>query len=361
MEPILFHNDMDRIRQVMLWAILLLFVLAAAAVLILTFGGKPLWILAEVLSTLGLVIFLLTLAFLRLYYLRKPEVREKFRIKRQLEDSQKNLEEVQASLAEALQNVEKTRQGSLEAQQAEQKAFESLKKEIENRIATLKIEKDQEHVAELTRLQQAHLNAGLKANLLDPSDIPGVGQVLIEKLNEGGIKTAYDVTSEAIQAIPGFGESKALSLVRWREVVERTLLESQPKMLPEEKLLAIEEKYEAQIRKLQNEILAAQAALELALQKFQAKESQDIAAAIAQEIAARQRLGRLEAKKHESEEALKPYAKINFIQMLMAALSREAVNWQKQALAFFGVFAFTILGLLDLVILVVLLISARLA
>jgi DNA-binding helix-hairpin-helix protein with protein kinase domain len=80
---------------------------------------------------------------------------------------------------------------------------------------------------------------GLKATPLDPTDIPGIGNVPIGKLNLAGIHTAYDVTSEAVQAIPGLGVSKALSLVRWRETVERALRETQLWALKDKELFIV--------------------------------------------------------------------------------------------------------------------------
>jgi hypothetical protein len=360
MKTTLFRNDMERTRQIILWCTLLLFVLALSASLMLYFGGKPLFWGVEVITALGLVIFLLTLAFLRLNYLGKPEVREKYHLKRNLSKIQKGLQDAQSSLAEALQNGESVRQKSQEQQAAERLKFDGLSKEIENRIAELKIAKDKELTAGLAQLQSAYLETGLKDNQLDPTDIPGLGVVLIEKLNTAGIHTAYDVTSETIQAIPGFGESKALSLVRWRESVERNLRENQPQALPDEQRLGIEDKYSAQILRLQDENTAAQTTYEDALQKLQIKESQDLTSAVVQETSARQQLNDLEAQKQDIQEKMGKFSQITFPRMLIAALIKDQVNWQKRVLAFLALFGYVVFGLANGIILIATLISARL-
>jgi DNA-binding helix-hairpin-helix protein with protein kinase domain len=359
MNQIIFRNDMDRTRQIILWSMLFLLVLLVAAGIMLFFGGPSLYPAIEIIAALGWIIFLLASAFLWLIYLRKSEVREKRRIQSKMGEIQIGLQEAQTNLADVLHKLESIRQNSQEQQRAEQQKFDSLNKELENKIAESRIAQDKELVYELAQIQTNHLETGLKANQLDPTDIPGIGNVLIGKLNEAGIHTVYDVTSEAIQAIPGFGESKALSLVRWRETVERALQETQPQALPDQLRSLIDGKYSEQRMKLQVEKAAAQTATENMLQEFQEKESQDLAAEVEQEASARQRLADLEAQDKDNQELRKQYSQITFPRMFVAVLIKDQTSWQERILAYLAFISFVLVGVFHGIFLAATLISHR--
>lgn len=347
MEPVSFQIPMRRTRQILLWNILLLFMLALSAGLLYYFGGKSLYRAVEIVAGVGVALFLLVLAFLLISYLRKPEVREKNKYQRQLKKMHRKVQSVQSNLAQALQTGDAIRKRSQELHTNERQKWEERNKELDTKINQLFSAKDQQLAVELVQLQNDYLERGLKANQLDPVDIPGVGAVLIEKLNAAGIRTAYDVTSATVQAIPGFGESKALSLVRWRESVERALRENQPQALPDARQLAIETQYAAQIEKLHQEQAESKTAYENALQKLQEQEAQELASVVSQEITARHQLNELEAGKQALQEQLNRYSRITFRRMLTAALTNEQANLLKQGLAFLALVAFIVCGLFN--------------
>ncbi len=360
MAQVVFAGGMFKTKRVVLWSTLLQFVLAVAAALMLYFGQGRLLAIVEIVAALGGVVFLLVLAFLALYYIRRPEVREKKQLQRQIEQVEKDLGDAQTDLAGALQKAEAIRERVQAQRNAAQRAFEERIAALEAQIGALRAAKGEKLASELARVQREYLQTGLKAIPLDPARVPGIGAALAEKLAEHGIRTAFDVDQEAIQAVPGFGESKILSLIRWRESEERALQNNQPRELPAETVQAIEQEYEQQVQALQEEKSAAQAAHEQAAEEMRAQEAQDLADAAALEIAARQRLTTLEAQKQEILARNKDFSRINFLGLLMAVLAGEPSDWRKRVVAALALLAFFITGLADIVILIFALAKGRL-
>jgi DNA-binding helix-hairpin-helix protein with protein kinase domain len=351
---------MVRTRQLILWSALLLFVLGVAALLMYFWGGTALLVVTELTASVGVIVFIIIVVLLFMYYLGRAEVREKHRLMRVFNKINKELAGAQEDLADALQKENSIRDQLQEERADMQKKHEQLIGKIEGKIKQLKIEHQQELVESLKQLQNAHLESGLKAEALDPADVPGIGEVLVEKLAAREIRTAFDVTEEALSELPGFGESKILSLVRWRDSVENNLRKNMLVELPEENRIAIAEKYDQQLVALEEEKQAARLAFEKTVEELQSKEASELAEAIAKETSSRQMMSTLEAKKHDQHNQIQQYTDITFKKMLLTALAGASHSWQQRALSYLLLFLFIVFGILHAVILVSALIASRL-
>jgi DNA-binding helix-hairpin-helix protein with protein kinase domain len=360
MQSIVFRDDMVKTRRLIQWTTVLLLVLGLAGILMIVLGGKPLYNIVKIVAAVGSAIFILTLAFLRFYYLSRTEARQKHKLMNQIRKSQTGLAKAQEALVIATQEEARVRGLSQERQNAEKAKFESLAGECKNKIDGLRTDQEQELAAELAKLGEAHLDAALQATPLDPAAIPGIGAVLADKLQASGIRTAHDVTQEAIQGIEGFGESHILSLTRWRESVEHTLSNAAPQGLPEEQRMAIEQRYNVQILAIQNEQSAAHAAYETNIADLRAEEAKGTAAAVAEGTSARQRLSTLEAQQQEAKNQAGLYKHITFPRLLSAALVAAPANWGKRVLSFIVLFVYILSGILNIAVLIYSLVSSRL-
>ena len=352
MLQISFSDAMPKTRQLYLWIILILVLFAGLSVVVYLLTGNQNILLLEIFSAVAVLLFFISLVFLGLIYLSKPEVKQKRNLLSQLKKLQKKLERAQEELAEAMQLEDKARQTSQEKQDREREDLNSLLSENEGELNALKVARETELHQALEQLRFAHLEVGLKSNELDPSDIPGIGEVLIEKLHAAGIHSAFDVNSEHIQKIPSFGESKALSLVRWREALENDLRKTQPALLPDEQRMEIEEKYAAQLSTLMEDKDRIQRTFDQKLQKISNQEAEQVAETVARQTIAQQQLAELEKNRQEVQAQVDLYDQINFRGMLSSALFAEPLNWQKRLLSLLTYLAYLVLGLVNLAILI---------
>jgi DNA-binding helix-hairpin-helix protein with protein kinase domain len=349
---IIFTDDKVKVRRLFFWSTLMLALLALIAGLMLYLVGERLFILIEIISGFAMVVFLASLAFLLFYYITRPEVREKRDLKRQLDNIQKEMGRAQQDLAGALHIIRTIRDRYRDQQDQTQERHNALSNQLQQKIDDLHIAQEQELANELALIQKEYLEEGLKEVTLDPAELPGIGPMLAEKLELAGICTALDVTQDAIEAIPGFGESKILSLVRWRESLEYKLLSEQPTQIGDETQDTIHEKYSQQILSLQEEMMAAQTALDQRLEELRLKEAEELANAAGTEISARQTLSNLEAHKKETQEQLDQYEHISLTRLILTILSIGQNQWQRQLISFLWLITFLILGIANVAILI---------
>ncbi len=352
MLPVNFSNQMPKTRQFILWTTFFLGVLGIASGAIYLWGGSQFIIFLKTLTAIAAFFLIISLIVLGFSYSSRSEVKGKRNFVRQLKKVQKRVERAQENLTEAMQQEEKIRQESREKQEEERQELNILNRNLEIQANELMIAQEHQRKTALQQLQNAHLEAGLKANQLDPTDIPGIGEVLVDKLLAAGIYTALDINSEAIQAIPSFGESKALSLVRWRDILEHDLRKTQPDALSEEQLVAIEEQYATQIKQLQEEKNNAHEVFEKSLQSIGVREAEQVSAAVAKQTEARLQLTELEKEKQEIQDQIKLYEGITFRKMLSSALISNPVTWQKRLLSFGVLFTYLVFGILIIAVLI---------
>lgn len=354
-----FDADMPKSRRVMYWSTLLLLIFGLASGLMLFWGGRPWFLLVEVLGSIAVVIFLLMLAFLLSSFIRKPEVKEKRRLAARADQNASHIDAARTDLADALQK-KKTIEETYEDQRAlEKKQYANLTEAVRRRLEETQLAQEQELAQTLAALQKEHLDAGLRAVEVDPIHVPGIGDVLAEKLRQAGIITALDVTGDAIRAIPGFGESKALSLIRWRESLENELRNSQPSQLPAEQAESLQVKYAQDKQTLEEELAGAQRSYESVVEKLRQTEANELVSAEAAESAARQNLTGLETEQQELAGMLGQYQGITFFKFMLAILTAAQENWKTRAGAYLVLLGFFVLGLANIALLIAALILSR--
>jgi len=360
MQSIGFTDDMTKTRFLIRWTTVLLLVLAIASVLMILLGGEPLYHIITIVAAVGSAIFVLTLAFLGFYYLSRAQVRQKRKLLRQISRSKSGLAKAQEALSGAAQHESTLRDLARQRQEAERVQFETLTRERNNKIEELRVVQEQELAAALAELGNAHVAAGLRATPLDLASIPGVDAALADKLQAAGIRTAHDISQEAVQGIEGVNESQALALVQWRSSLEGALAAARPQALPQEKREAIEQRYHERILALRNEQSVAQAAYETKLAGLRADESKGTAAAAAEATSARQNLSALETHLQESKAQAELYKRITFPRFLLTALDLAPAHWGKRALSHIVLLGYFLSGIANIVALLYTLVSQRL-
>jgi DNA-binding helix-hairpin-helix protein with protein kinase domain len=330
MQTVVFGDPKPRTRQVLLWAVLLQVLFALSAGLLYILGGLPLTMVVQVLSAAALVLYCLALAYFLVVYLRSPEVKQKSKLKALLRQNKQEYRAAQAQLAKALQSVEPVRAAAQIRRENEQVLFDATVAVIDAQIEELNRPLVHELSTALAAIQTAHLNAGLKAVFLEPAAVPGIGELLGEKLRENGILTAYDVTEKNVKSIQGIGKSKATSLIWWRESYEKEIQATQPLQLPEVERQAIEERHIGKIKAQQDEKDTLTQAHQRSLASIQAKTAEAEAAVQLLESETRLQQDARQRRKDELLQELKTYNSITFLGLLSAALANPRAGWQKR-------------------------------
>jgi DNA-binding helix-hairpin-helix protein with protein kinase domain len=352
MKHITFSYDRGQVRQLFAWSTLLLGLFGFIASLMYIIVGERLFVLIEIFSGLALLIFLLSIGFLIFYYLTRPEVRDKRRLESEMDQIHKEMGDAQEELDGAIQSVKMISDRYREQQEVEQKHVNNLAGEIQGKIDGLIAAQELELAAELSRIQKEHLESGLREVPLDPELVPGIGPTLAEKLEKAGISTALDVSKSMIEAIPGFGESKALSLIRWRESFEYKLNNEKPERLPEDTQVIIHEKYSNQILTLQENLADARSAYGGHMEMIHAKEAEEIAGATAKEMSARQRLDGLKTHQQEVQDHLDQFGRITILSLLITILNGGQDDWRRRLFSYLWLSGFIILGIANIALLV---------
>lgn len=352
MQQVSFSNEMTKSKRMVSWITLSLFVLGVASVLMLIFGKRPWLVAVEIVSGIALVLFLLTLAFLLSFFLSRPEVKEKSRLSSALKRNLKDITATQTDLASALQQKKAASETYEEQKTLVNEKHSSAVNSVQQKIQETNQSLEQQLRQALEQIQREHIETGLKAVTVDPAHVPGIGDMLTEKLRQNGVSNAFDVSAEAIQSIPGFGESKALSLIRWRESLENTLRAEQPASLPEEAAENIRSYFAQQKQTLETELGEAQQVQAQALDKLRATESQNIVNAEVKETTARQNLANLETQKQEFHSQIAQYKQINFPRFVLSILAGIQANWKNQTLAYLIVGGFLALGIVHVALLI---------
>jgi DNA-binding helix-hairpin-helix protein with protein kinase domain len=72
--------------------------------------------------------------------------------------------------------------------------------------------------------RELRLRKHLEAHLIARARIPKIGDGRKATLASYGIENAWDITSQKVKSVPGFGEGLAKELLNWRHSVERKFL-----------------------------------------------------------------------------------------------------------------------------------------
>lgn len=96
----------------------------------------------------------------------------------------------------------------------------------------------------LQRLQNQHIEDGLRAASIADKQILGIGSKFKERLAAHRILTAADVNKDSLSAVEGFGEIKKQTMLLWRRSVEVRVNLAKPTKVPSETLNPILERYQ---------------------------------------------------------------------------------------------------------------------
>ncbi len=352
MQPVSFSQSMPRIKGLFLGVLLIQFVIALLSGVIFYFGGKSILRYIELLASIAIILFLITITILWFTYLRQPEVKEKYHLKSQIFQNEKDLANTQEAISENKIKKETIQSQSRENQEAEQENYRNLSNRIQDEVKNIVSLKKQELFSELSRIQKAHLENGLKGLQLDPALVPGIGDFLTEKLTANGILTAFDVSQMTIQGISGFGEAKTLSLLRWRESEENKLVLSQPTSLPIDERTIIEQKYDRQFAEKENEAKLAQSTHVSTLQAILSKETSELSVITEVQAASNGKMTALTTQHQELLEQYQQHSKITFLGLLSTALMSRSKRWLNRAAAFIFLVLFFIFGGANMVFLI---------
>lgn len=218
-------------------------------------------ILKSIGNTISLICFLFSLALViilgivfYLQYKNLPIVREKRiivnrqkRIKNEINGSRRSLENC-ASLRKKISN-EEDYQTFTRNQLHQTKNFS-----VSQRNQLTQNEESSKIANELDQIQKQFIFNGLRTTLIRDAKIPGFGPASKEKLINSGIISAFDVTFLRVEAISGFGQSKAQFMLDWKNSILSSLNIIKPQALPYEIENPIREFYKVQYRQLEDEL-----------------------------------------------------------------------------------------------------------
>lgn len=123
----------------------------------------------------------------------------------------------------------------------------------------------------LKAYQDQIVNGYLQKFMLSKASVPGIGPQLKQRLATAGFISAADIGTHYAH-VPGLGAKKSAALYAWRQLLEGPIRSYEaPKTLPPHRSISIEQRYEAQIRQLQQNLNQEQASLTTAQQNIRAR------------------------------------------------------------------------------------------
>jgi DNA-binding helix-hairpin-helix protein with protein kinase domain len=97
--------------------------------------------------------------------------------------------------------------------------------------------------ATLRNQQIYHIEKGLSSCLVKDAALPGLSPELKERLETAGIRTALDVSDEAISQVTGMDAASREALLQWRSSLHKQFEATQPVKLPDHQLEYIQKKF----------------------------------------------------------------------------------------------------------------------
>jgi len=123
----------------------------------------------------------------------------------------------------------------------------------------------------LKEYQDQIVNSHLQRIRLSDASVAGVGPQLKQRLAVAGFVSAGDIGTRYAN-VPGIGQKKWAALYAWRQQLEGPIRAREaPKSLPPHKSASIEQRYETQIRQLQQNLVQEQTRLSAAQQNVKAR------------------------------------------------------------------------------------------
>lgn len=116
-----------------------------------------------------------------------------------------------------------------------------------------------------TNKRRVQLRQHLEAHLIEDARIKGIGASRVASLSAFGIDTAWNVSAQQVQLVPGFGPTMTQRLVDWHRSVAATFAYRPNEPLPSQAVAALERQVEMRRRQALNDLVKAIAALRAAV------------------------------------------------------------------------------------------------
>ena len=97
--------------------------------------------------------------------------------------------------------------------------------------------------ATLRNQQIHHIDKGLSSCLVKDAALPGQGTELKEHLEAAGIRSALDISDEAISRVAGMDTASREALIQWRSSLQKQFETTQPVKIPDHQLEYIQKKF----------------------------------------------------------------------------------------------------------------------
>ncbi|RJF75700.1 hypothetical protein D3875_01240 [Deinococcus cavernae] len=138
-------------------------------------------------------------------------------------------------------------------------------------IRDLAAQEQEELDSVIEKHRQPMLDRYLDQYVLNPGDIPGIGPMIIDNMNQRGVFTAKDIDAN-VRYIKGVGPKKQLELLAWRDTLEQ-FFQFDPSKVPPRELDAVRQAMDqrrmVKLRQLENAV----AQLKTDLQAWQSTEA----------------------------------------------------------------------------------------
>ena len=119
-------------------------------------------------------------------------------------------------------------------------------------------QRDLQHLE--TNQRQQQLQAYLEGYFIDTAQIPGIYATDRMALASYGVETAADVTADALETVPGFGQhrgrQRAAALLDWRQSLEQRFHYTPPRGPDPAAIATLQQQYAHQRSQLEKELLA---------------------------------------------------------------------------------------------------------
>ncbi len=142
---------------------------------------------------------------------------------------------------------------------------------LASQLQQISARRDGELRIALKEYQDQIVNGHLQRIRLSGANVPGIGPQLTQRLAAAGFVSAGDIGTRSSN-VPGIGQKKWAALYAWRQQLEGPIRAREaPKSLPPHKSAGIEQRYEAQIRQLQQNLNQEQTRLASAQQNVRTR------------------------------------------------------------------------------------------
>ena len=273
-------------------------------------GSHP---FALFLSSLGFLGFLLIFLIIYSLYKSLAITKEKTALEIMLKTENSSIDELNKQIESCESECRRIKDKEIKDIENREKSHKELLNDIAKRNQSFLDAESSEIESEILKIQKIFIIDGLQQAQIRDATISGFGPASKDKLASYGIRVANDVSQQRIESIPGFGPSKAIALVIWRNEVERSLNTIKPQRLPDHIENSIHSKYSAIYRGLDQEKSIEEKQYELDISQIREMSIKEQGINDERESKYKETLAIHEKNEAEITEQLTPFSEITFI------------------------------------------------